>query len=74
LGAQFRIAVREDKGRTYLVMLVADEGPQENLGTKHGVAAPVAESSPREERTHAGGNGKKRKGSRGLLENARVGL
>jgi hypothetical protein len=74
LGAQFRTAVREDKGRTYLVMLVAGEGPQENLGIKRGVAASVAESSPREERTHAGGNGKKRKGSRGLPENARVGL
>jgi hypothetical protein len=33
-----------------------------------------AESSLREERTHARGNGKKRKGNRGLPENARVGL
>jgi hypothetical protein len=39
----------------YLMMLVAGEGPQENLGTKRGVAAPVAELSPREERTHTGG-------------------
>ena len=74
MGAQFRTTVREDKGRTYLVMLIAGEVPQEDLGTKRGVAAPVAESSPREERTHAGGNGKKRKGNRGLPENARVEL
>jgi len=51
LGARFHTVGREGKGWAYLVVLVAGEGPEDDLGTWRGVArerekATVADRGP----------------------------